>query len=87
MKKNNTLSSVFSYIALASGCIWFGAYVARLLITYKMFEETEETSADAELALTIMHHFNIDRETLEAMPAFDEHLKPLFSNKKRGIEE
>ena len=41
MKKNNPLSAVFSYIALVSGSIWFGAYVARLLITYKMFEETE----------------------------------------------
>jgi len=41
MKKNNIFSSVFGYIALASGSIWFGAYVARLLATYKMFEETE----------------------------------------------
>jgi hypothetical protein len=41
MKKNNILSSVFGYLALASGSIWFGAYLARLLTTYKMFEETE----------------------------------------------
>jgi hypothetical protein len=41
MKKNSNLSSVFGYLALTSGSIWFGAYVARLLITYQMFEETE----------------------------------------------
>jgi hypothetical protein len=41
MKKNNKFSSVFGYLALVSGSIWFGAYVARLLATYKMFEETE----------------------------------------------
>ena len=43
MKKNNILSSVFGYFALASGSIWFGAYIARLLIAYKMFQETEPT--------------------------------------------
>ena len=43
MKKNNILSSVFGFLALASGSIWFGAYTARLLITYKMFQETEPT--------------------------------------------
>jgi hypothetical protein len=41
MKKNNIRSSLFGYLALASGSIWFGAYLARLLTTYKMFEETE----------------------------------------------
>jgi len=41
MKKKNTLTSIFSYVALASGSIWFGAYISRLLITYQMFEPTE----------------------------------------------
>ena len=41
MKKNSNLSSVFGYLALTSGSIWFGAYVARLLTTYQMFEETD----------------------------------------------
>jgi len=41
MKKNSNLSSVFGYLALTAGSIWFGAYVARLLTTYQMFEETE----------------------------------------------
>jgi hypothetical protein len=41
MKKNNNLSSVFGYLALSSGSIWFGAYIARLLMTYQMFEETD----------------------------------------------
>jgi len=35
-------------------------------------------SSDEELALHIIHRFNICRDTLETMPAFEEHLKPLF---------
>lgn len=41
MKKNSNLSSVFGYLALTAGSIWFGAYIARLLTTYQMFEETD----------------------------------------------
>lgn len=41
MKKNSILSSLFGYLALTSGSIWFGAYIARLLTTYQMFEETD----------------------------------------------
>jgi hypothetical protein len=36
-------------------------------------------SADEQLALEIIHKFNICRDTLETMPAFEEHIKPLFS--------
>jgi hypothetical protein len=35
-------------------------------------------STDEMLALHLMHKFNIDRDTIETMPAFEEHLKPLF---------
>ena len=46
----------------------------------KMFTDVEGAlSADEQLALEIIHKFNICRDTLETMPAFDEHLKPLFS--------
>ena len=41
MKKNNKFSSFCSFLALASGNIWFGAYIARLLLTYQLFEPTE----------------------------------------------
>jgi hypothetical protein len=41
MKKSSKLSNVIGYLALTAGSIWFGAYIARLLITYQMFEETE----------------------------------------------
>lgn len=41
MKKSNKFSSIFGFLALASGSIWFGAYIARLLTTYQMFEPTE----------------------------------------------
>ena len=33
---------------------------------------------DEELALHIIHRFNICSDTLETMPAFEEHLNPLF---------
>ena len=41
MKKNNKISSIFGYLALTTGSIWFGAYIARLVSTYQMYEETE----------------------------------------------
>ena len=43
MKKRKILSSIFGSMALASGSIWFGAYVARLMTTYQMFEPAETT--------------------------------------------
>lgn len=36
-------------------------------------------SNDEELALHIIHKFNIDRDTIESMPAFDEHVKPILN--------
>ena len=41
MKKSNKLSNLIGYLALTAGSVWFGAYIARLLMTYQMFEETE----------------------------------------------
>ncbi len=38
---------------------------------------------DAELALHIIQHFNICRDTLETMPAFDDHMAPLFLKKEK----
>ncbi len=46
-----------------------------------MFEDVD-FSSDEELALHIMQRFNICRDTIEDMPAFDKHLKPLFSLEK-----
>lgn len=39
-------------------------------------------SPDEELALHIIHRFNICRDTLETMPAFEQHIEPLFSKEK-----
>jgi len=38
-----------------------------------------EYTIDEELALHIMHRFNIDRDTMESMPAINQHVKPMFS--------
>ena len=48
----------------------------------KMFAGKKSISSDDELALHIYHRFNICRDTLETMPAFEEHLKTLFSKEK-----
>ena len=47
----------------------------------KMFSNNKDLS-DEELALHIFQKFNIDRDTIESMPAFEEKIKPLF-----GIEK
>jgi len=46
-----------------------------------------EFTSDEELALHIMHRFNIDRDTMESMPAINQHLKPMFSREFPGEEE
>jgi len=49
----------------------------------RMFSGKKEClSSDEQLALHIIHKFNICRDTLETMPAFDEHLEPLFLKPK-----
>lgn len=49
----------------------------------RIFSDSKgQLESDQELALHIIHKFNIDRDTIETMPAFNEHLKPLFSSKK-----
>ena len=46
----------------------------------RIFKDKESfLSNDEELALHIIHKFNIDRDTIESMPAFDEHVKPILS--------
>ena len=47
-----------------------------------MFKETDDFSSDEQLAIDIIHRFNICRDTIETMPAFDEHKKPIFQTKK-----
>jgi len=39
-------------------------------------------TSDEELAINIIHRFNICRETLETMPALEEHIEPLFLKTK-----
>ena len=52
--------------------------------TSRMFTDRKEPmTLDEELAF-FMHRFNLDLETLKTMPAFEEHLKPLFSDQKKN---
>ena len=46
-------------------------------------EGKQSMSSDEQLAL-FMHRFNIDWDTIETMPAFEEHCKELF---KREVEK
>jgi len=49
----------------------------------KMFSGKKGTlSSDEELAINIMHRFNIGRESLETMPALEEHIVPLLLKPK-----
>lgn len=49
----------------------------------RMFSKIDDRLlSDEELALHIIHKFNICRDTLESMPAFDEHLQTLFHKEK-----
>ena len=50
----------------------------------KMFTgKSDVMTADEELALHIIQRFNICRDTLETMPAFEEHMHPLFLKKEK----
>ena len=48
----------------------------------KMFSGQGVFSSDHELALEIIKKFNISADTLEIMPAFENHIGPLFSKIK-----
>jgi len=49
----------------------------------RMFTDKKSSATcDEELALHIFHRFNISRDTLETMPAFEQHIEPLFSKSK-----
>ena len=43
-----------------------------------LFDDASLLITDEDIALHCMHRFNIDRETVETLPAFDEPLKTLF---------
>ena len=50
----------------------------------KMFAaKNSQLSSDEQLALEIFHRFNICEDTLETMPAFEEHLEPLFLKERK----
>jgi hypothetical protein len=40
-------------------------------------------TSDEDIAIHIMHRFNIDRETLETLPAFNEPLRSLLWPEKK----
>jgi len=38
---NKKFTSIYGYLAMTSGILWLGAYLSKILITYRMFEERE----------------------------------------------
>ena len=42
-------------------------------------DKRKGNSSDEMLAFNIVHRFNLDRDTVENMPAFEDHVEPLFS--------
>ena len=51
-------------------------------ITWMVSGKKRELKSDEELAICIKHKFNICRDTMETMPAFDEYIKSLFLKKE-----
>ena len=50
----------------------------------KMFKDKYgEYTSDEQLALHLIHRFNLKRDTLETMPAFNDHIKSLLSKEKQ----
>ena len=50
----------------------------------KMFKEKYgELTSDEQLALHLIHRYNLKRDTLETMPAFNEHIKSLLPKEER----
>lgn len=49
----------------------------------RMFKDNKDLfSSDDKLALDIIHRYNLDRETIESMPAIKDSTKPLFGFKQ-----
>ena len=45
----------------------------------RMFAEGKNGMASDEQLALLMHRFNLDWDTIETMPAFEEHCKQLFN--------
>ena len=53
----------------------------------RMFlKDGNKMTSEEQLAL-FMHRFNLDRETVEVMPAFAEHCRELFKEMAKEIEK
>jgi len=52
-------------------------------ISRMFIDNSDLLSSDEDLALHIIHRFNIDRDTIESMPAFDKTLKQMFWNDEK----
>ena len=61
-----------------------GEDVTKIKDLSELFEQDGSVlSSDEDLAIHIMHRFNIDRDTLETLPAFNEPLRPLLWPEKK----
>ena len=50
----------------------------------KMFKNKyNEFSADEQLALHLIHRYNLKRDTIDTMPAFNEHIKTLLPREEQ----
>ena len=48
-----------------------------------MFLKNKQTFNEEEQLALFIHRFNLDWETVEVMPAFEEHCKTLFSRQPK----
>jgi hypothetical protein len=52
-------------------------------ISRMLADNNDLLTSDKELALHIMHRFNIDIDTIESMPAFNNTLKQIFKDEEK----
>jgi len=48
-----------------------------------VFDDASLLDSDLDIALHIMHRFNIDMDTVEILPAFDKPLRTFFGSDKK----
>ena len=71
-----------NYYCIMVDCMGAEIFDSDETISRMCLRKTHDMTEDEELAMHIIHKFNICRDTLETMPAFDEHIQPLFTRIK-----
>ena len=61
--------------------------VYKMDVSRMIIDDASFLTSDEDIALHVMHRFNIDRDTMESMPAIDASLCPLLWPEKQEKNE